>query len=142
MASLPPPWTMTLSPPNVKTSAVAVLDLLGYGGLLRAASGQLTHPAGALAVARILDFHRTPMLDRLRTGIRVFRLNDAIVLARDIDTSVETGLVRFTEDSLNPMTLSVAGAQEFWDFVEWTRHLHDEIRTRQRRSGYQKRGFH
>jgi hypothetical protein len=129
-------WNMSLDEPAVKTCAVAVLDLLGYGGLLRAASGQLRHPAGALAVERVRAFHRTPKLASPPTGTKIFKLNDAIVVTRDIDSSLPTGVVRFYEDSLNPLTISGAGAAEFWTFVEWTRDLHDEIRTAQRKSGY------
>ena len=76
------------------------------------------------------------MLQALPAGTRVFRLNDAIVLARDIDSSLDTGAVRFTEDSLNPLTISAAGAKEFWSFTTWARDLHDEIRSGQRSGGY------
>ena len=127
---------MSLTEPPLATTVVAHIDLLGYGTMLRAASGQLSHPVGALACERIRAFHGVERLQRPPSGVTVKKLNDAIVAVRDLDRDPETGGIRQTLDSLRPLTLSARGAGEYWAFLEWTRDVHDDIRRSQRGAGY------
>ena len=72
--------------------AVAWLDLLGYGAMLRKARFDPEHPSAALAVARLKAFHKT--LGEHAHGRRVFPimpLNDGAACCRDLslrDSSV------------------------------------------------------
>lgn len=128
-------WELTLTEPPLNTCVVAYFDLLGYGTMLQAASCQLTHPVAALAVKRIRDFHGSAQVDSLPNGVRIRKLNDAIVATRDLDRATPVPFVaKF--DELNPISLSPRGAKEYWEFLEWARDLHDRIRRDQRRSGY------